>query len=409
MIPIKLAGILFVCFWSLTSVANASDKSKHSIEVEFDGARLVMQAFSDVRVRTDYSTANKRLFPCSFVDQRLECFSVGKTRKEQPYGYTFRFARPIAIVFGGVSAPIDNADSEGESWHAKASDPKYVATLKDFQFRPSTAEEIADAPNGSEALGMDGEDHIFSKVSATQGGAIALEMWQGLLNKRPTRECIQSEDYCSIILRAKWNSASGLARCYIVNAPIGLGLPFNCQMVAIKIKDDWHVLSFNGPAQCEGCGAAAGATCVFEKSSDFDASLLADKVVSVFQAARTNIKLEITKRTNGSIVLSGRNKATPSKFYAGYFDKSFAIYTISKSEFPSDDEAKPEKRLMIEGLFNLLVSSTRSQDDIKYREIGGGRNINDLVWFQKQVMQILERQVIRPLGLNASCDVAPIL
>ncbi|MBR0799071.1 hypothetical protein JQ615_27155 [Bradyrhizobium jicamae] len=386
-------------------------KEQGGLTIEWDGGTINFpKARISLPERDDQASppAKRPTVDCSMIDMRVACWKLRAEKKSkdgpEPYGTNLRFVQPIAIipVPDRQQAWTDAQREKFNDWSERARNPKYVARLPAFKMDELTQAELEDAPNQNPLLGPDSEAHLYAAASSALGGPYALSLWQSLLNRRPTRECLQTGQYCSVVVKGSIDDREAMAYCAIQNSSIGAGIPFNCEIVAYKYRDrdPWYVLSYDGPRQCDGCGAAAGASCTL------DTKLPLEKIVASFVAAmkdgRTNLQLNELKKTASKITLVGRNEATVSKFYAGYYDKSYASYVVESN----DDDGR--RYVTIEGLFNLLISVAPSSQGKDYREFGRGKGDADLEWFQGQVLDIVRKDLAAQLGTKVECDVQPI-
>ncbi len=339
---------------------------------------------------------------CGFMGMKTDCWNTRKRvvskKYTEPYGKNLKFVKPVAIFPMPVKA--DEA-SEDPQWFLPGKE-SLISKLKPFSFPKLSEGDKLKILNDGPLLGTEFEAHAFAQVSETMGGNYVLDIWKSLLGKKPTRECL-ADDYCAIVVDGSFADRDALVYCQIMNSKIGLGIPFNCETVAYKYKaqDQWFVRSYDGPEQCDGCGAAEGASCSLPTQATIET--VADILVKALKAGRTNIQLTQLKKSKHSIELIGQNEGTVSKFYANYYDKSYASYSVSRSE---DDQTQ----VQISGLFNLLISVSPTAGGKNYREIGSGKGASDpdIVWFQGEVLDIVKKDVASKLGVKADCMVQPI-
>lgn len=368
---------------------------------------------------------------CAFLDKKATCVSFKTTRslEWENYGVDLYFLRPIAIIpitWSEVKKREErdaaNAEEDPEdSWSEKARNPEYVKKLRDYEVPEPTEASLSDMVETYGDLGWESsQEDVFARADEAIGGLAALKTWKGLLGRAPKRLCLSDLDYCSVVVSATYGGFEALAYCEVMNSPIGLGLPFKCQTVAYLREGNWYVRSFSGPEQTEG-GAVSGAYCTFvtDKTNDEMAALLA----KALKDGITNIELKPIKQPNGDVILSGKKIAVDSRIYQGYYEKAFAVYTISRDLSAEDDVVKTS----ISGLFNLLISAEPSQNAALYRDFGLATTVDlttslipnrqeaddqsyesDLQWFQSVVLDVINNGMGPELAGKGNCVAAPI-
>lgn len=413
----------------MASILSVAQASSHTLIVEWDGSHIKFENHAmmlyhgpvEIEPRARKAPDRKNLVvDCVFEDQRTKCWKVKSvaTKEWVPYGIDLEYVRPIAILpefFAEAenattkgeftSSPpndLDSADTEIDDWSERAKNKDYVSSLPEFVIRPLDESEVSQLTERYEILGTATESQTFSIATETIGGEYALGLWKGQIGKRPQRICDEVGDYCAVVLPAKYDHKAAIAYCAIMNSAIGLGTPFYCNVVAYKQGQRWWIFSYGSPEQCDGCGAGGGASCSFFTAVGKEKVVLA--VVAALKDGRTNIELKsISESADGTITLAGRNVAVPSKFYSGYYDKSYAVYKVSSS--PSKGGAV----YTVDGLFNLLISVEPSKKGIDYREIGKSSEDDDLFWFQEQVHDVLRTGLKRTLSVEPSCETISLL
>jgi hypothetical protein len=134
-----------------------------------------------------------------------------------------------------------------------------------------------------------------------------------------------------------------------------------------------------------------------------------DQAIAIFvaemKAAKTNIDLIASKKSDEQYVLSGKHVGKNSKFFHNYFEKAFAFYTVSAGK----NVATGKRTLTIEGLYNLLISAEPSPDAKDYRDFGTpSEGESHLAWFQGQVLSIVEKKVMSKVGSHIACGVIDV-
>ncbi|MEH2492470.1 hypothetical protein [Bradyrhizobium sp. AZCC 2230] len=348
----------------------------------------------DVPIWRDQSAKGLQKIDCYFADMKAACFKLtGRPKRDYDYGDGLAFVRPIAVLsyFYGPGEP---------NWD-KVRNTKYLASRKPFAPRILSSKERTELPEHTVVLGHESQSHVFAPADQAIGGMDALEFWKEQVGKRPNRQCLEVQDFCSVVVHGDRKGSEAYAYCSIMNSPIGLGFPFNCNVVAYEEKGGWYVLSYDTPQIREG-GAAFGADCEFETKMSLD-DVLAN-FQSIMKNGITNIDLKEFSRKKQEVSVAGKNLATPSKFFAGYYDNAYAVYTVKVAE--ADPYHK--RSVSIGGLFNLLISVEPSDRSKDYRDIGDGNSDSDLEWFQNQVLAIIKHDLGQKLRLKMTCEVQPI-
>ena len=329
------------------------------------------------------------LIDCAFLDMKTKCWKIKPATKYDVYGVGLKFKNPIAVLpRHSLEEPVV------DDWAERLKSPGYLARRPPFALEVLSEASVAAITEVHDTLGNAGESHAFSPVDETIGGDYALNLWRSFIGKAPARNCFAGGDFCSVIVPAEYGDRDAIAYCAIMNTEIGLGLPFNCSVVAFNGDTKWFVFSYDSPEQCEGCGAGSGASCSVKGDDTIDQ--IASLLVSAVKAGRTNLDLKPIKRTSDGLTLAGKNTATNSKFVSGYYDKSYATYTITKGA----------DGISVDGLFNLLISAEPSPNGVDYRDIGkGASGQSDLDWFQAQVIDILKKGLSENGKREVECEV----
>jgi hypothetical protein len=388
----KLVGLVIsfaVLFMPLCSVAMA----KSQLVIHWDGIRIRTEEADFVKVRSPSQFAGSPIVDCVFNAMKTKCWKLKRTKKSgESYGHNLKFVQPVAVL-PNFERIEPTAEQISEAYQ-QAGNAAFVSSLKQFELRKIPQQAIDSAPDDVAIIGQDSQDWTFSATSETLGGEYALGVWKFLIGKLPKRDCVGGE-VCNVVTRATRNGNEAIARCDIENSKFGLGIPHSCETVAFIRNGIWFVYSYAGPQQCDGCGAGAGTECMLESSLPL--SHIASAVIDALQVGRTNIALKPLTESAESIKLVGRNIGTPSKFYAGYYDRSYATYTISRSGSDSN-------QVTIFGLFNLLISVEQSGKGKDYRDIGNGKDQSDLDWFQNQILDVIKNGLAKKLKVKLSCD-----
>jgi hypothetical protein len=333
------------------------------------------------------------LVDCAFLDMKAKCWRTKPAKKDDVYGVGLKFKNPIAVL-PEHSLKSEAEESEADDWGERAKNAGYLARRPPFTLEVLSEASIAAVTEVHSTLGNAGESHAFSPVDETVGGDYALNLWRTLVGKAPTRNCFTESDFCSVVVRAEHGDREAIAYCAIMNTEIGLGLPFNCSVVAFNGGAKWFVFSYDSPEQCDGCGAGSGVSCSVKGDDTIDQ--IASLLISAVKAGRTNLELKPIKRTSDGLTLLGKNTATNSRFVSGYYDKSYASYTVSKGA----------DGIEVSGLFNLLISAEPSPNGVDYRDIGkGASGQSDLDWFQAQVIDILKKGLSENGKRQVECEV----
>lgn len=372
--------------------------AKEYVTVEWNGIRIRTQDRPTTIVRSTRQYSKFPIVDCAFRRMKTKCWKLRQARIEsngerELYGHNLKFVRPIAIL---PSFSLEENEGQGFDYE-KAYDSTYLSSLRQFEFRKFSAKNLDGILDDGAITGGETEDFTFSVLNQTIGGDYALDIWRSLVGKLPKRECAGT-DGCAVVTKAVKNGGEAIARCSVQNSALGIGIPYNCETVAFANKGTWLLYSYGGPAQCGECGAGGGARCTFE--SKLALKDIAALLVDALQKGRTNITLKSFEETKDSIQLLGQNIGTPSKFFAGYYDRSYAAYTVSRFE---DDITT------ISGLFNLLISVEQSDKGVDYRDFGNGKARSDLEWFQNQVLGVIKSTLSQKLNTELRCKVMPLL
>jgi hypothetical protein len=374
------------------NAATVTNGGPDKVRIEWGSETILLQdrnSGEPIRKTNDSRVIGKSQLDCAIGNARTRCWKLREQRKNEQYGKNLLFVRPIAII------PQINA--------AAATESQKVSKLPAFEFKSVPKDKLAGLLNKSQVLGQDTEAHAFTEVETTIGGVEALALWRQLLGRKPTnQEC--DEDYCAVVVSASRRGDEAIAYCLINGSKkLGLAIPFNCQVVAFKRQKLWYIYSYDGPEGCDGCGAAEGASCAFTTSASIDK--IEEEFISAMKIGKTNITLIEDRRAKGVIVLAGKNVATNSKFFSGYYDNSFAKYSISESKDGN------HRSINIDGLCNLLISAEPVSGGNDYHEIGHAKNsdgMSDVEWFQNQVLTIVKDRVVKKFDPNPDCHVDPI-
>jgi hypothetical protein len=380
------------------------------IKVEWEGLHIAqadLNAKEMVRDSVEGWVTGKPQIDCSFVnsqwsrDMKTTCWQLNKTPDKEwyPYGTNLRFVHPIAIIPELIDVNI-KSDQVHVDWGEKAKDISYVRTLSEFHVKELTPAQL-DQTSNLYGLGDLSESHAFTPVEMTIGGEYALGLWRNLVGKLPSHDCYEGTARCAVVLNSKRAGEEALAYCAIINSPLGLGDPFSCATVAFVRSGKWYVYSYDSPAQSVPRGGfeETGCTIATDKSLDEIAPIF----LSAMRNGKTNIDLREIKRTNDSITYGGKNLATDSKFYKGYFERSSAYYTISKiggsNGTSAFDLLGGGPGVKIDGFFNMLISADPSKNSVDYREIRD----SDIEWFQNQVFNIIKENVGNKISRQVVC------
>ena len=246
----------------------------------------------------------------------------------------------------------------------------------------------------------------FGPVTDVANGEYVLETWKMLAGMKPTRDCLERDDYCSVVTKALVNGRDALAYCAVMNSQDGLGLPFNCAAVAYEDGGRWYVFSADGPAadqDCkDGCGETSDEECTIPSPGSLTLEQVATAVTRAFKEAKTNIKLNVYKKNDNLIIIKGRNVKSDSQFFVGYYDLSEAIYKIRRE--PTDDTSAGGI-ITVDGIFNLVISAEPSDKSNDYRNFSSGKEDSAFIWFQKQILRILQDKVTEILDVPLECHV----
>ncbi|TGS71701.1 hypothetical protein EN844_01575 [Mesorhizobium sp. M3A.F.Ca.ET.201.01.1.1] len=404
---------------------------KSELLIDWDGGQLLVDDLSSGLAEHDPVAMSKFIGlseDCAFWTWRTRCvdFRVTKASEDEYYGAGLLFLRPLAIMPTKASdkarlskEALEGSDEDSREWLEKAHDPAYVQGLDEYVILKPSEADLDEIVAAYDELGWQASlDDVFAPAEVAVGGKVALETWRRLVGRLPKRECLSDGDYCSVVVNASRDKLPALAYCEIANAPAGLGFPFKCQTVAYATEGRWFVRSFSSPEQIDG-GAASGAYCQF--ASDKTNDEIAELLVSALKNGATNIQTTIAKRSNGESVVSGKKIAEDSKFFSGYYEKAFAVYTISR--YKNDDG---NEKVSISGIFNLLISAEPSLDGKLYRDFGVASNDpdataylrvdssshdeydSDLLWFQSVVLDVIKSGLAPEMGKDGECIAATI-
>ena len=389
---------LTILILAIGAPANAAETG---FDVDWQGHKIhfrdaemnLFHGQTEVAVATLINRPSKPTIPCFFSNMKTTCRVLRKAKKDEPYGSNLEFEKPIAIL-PKVNQSVDLPDKLTLA---------YIRSLPDVVILPLSMNEKQEMANTQNLLGYATESHAYTPVDKTIGGDVAISTWQDLKQFKPNKDCLV-DDFCTVVLPAQWGKSEAIAQCEIMNSKIGLGLPFNCNIVAVK-REQWYVFSYDSPVQCDGCGAAEGASCYFETNISLE------NFVNAFQKAMkngmTSIDMKIIKQSKQSgITLAGRNEATESKFFAGYFDRSYAIYNVTET---AAEDGRP-RTINLSGIFNLLISSEPTVNSVNYREFGTDKrgDTTNLEWFQERVLDIVKNSMSKQVPGKVDCEVQPI-
>lgn len=369
---------------TLIALPDAAQAASRKMVVTLDGTNIVMtDKQSDLPVRK-VPEIRKPVVDCLFLGEtRAKCWKLRKAKRKEPYGENLRFVSPIAA--------LPHLDDEQNETEAKPQARVANSKRPEFDFTTWRAAKRAlgispeEFLNKDESLEFEHSEHTFAPVDKTLGGFATIAFWRSLVGKRPTRECFEAGDFCSIVLPAKRNDQEALAYCPIANTGAGLGLPYSCVFVAFVEAGRWFIRAIDSPKGWGG-GGAAGQECQFFSSKSLDE--ISQLFLHVLKTEKTNIELAEFKRTDDSVAYSGKKVASDSRFYKGYFEKASAHYTLSRSD----------GRFSVGGVFVLVISATRSSVDTDYREIG------EINWFQEQVLKIIQDKFAKKIGYSVGCQ-----
>lgn len=344
-------------------------------------------------------TGNDKYIDCVIGNSRTMCLKKNTPLKDDDaYGANLQFKDPVAIFISNDSNSYQhNFDLTPDNEHKNS---LIVKKLKKYKPTTPSNKEILKSVYKHPTLGLATESHVYAPVSKAIGGVEYLKLWRSLINITPTNahKCVT---VCSVVLNAELNGKEAIAYCAIFNSNIGLGIPFQCTPVAYNKNGEWWILSYDSPELCGGCGASGGVFChiTTNKSQSELVSILIDGI----KKSKMNISLKITDRIKriGDVELSGKNIAVNSQFFDGYYDLSYARYNIS----PLDNDTP--QTFMIDGYFNLVISSEQSPDTKDYRDISNiGKNgeESDELWFQGKILEII-KSIIQPISVkDVDCE-----
>jgi hypothetical protein len=340
------------------------------------------------------------IFDCVFDRQKTKCYRYERVSGVRPYGTGWYYVKPIAIFPGQESnAPLTKEEEEStDPWAYRHKRIRSLRSLSETDVINWKIEDMIS--QRSSVYGMT-EVTDFVPIEHVLGGQRALNQWRSSVGILPKNECV-AEESCGVFVEGRIRSMQAIAYCSIQNSEIGVGLPYNCDLVAIEKPSGWHVVSQTSPEQCDGCGAGAGASCSAETEVSLEDAV--DIFQNVMRQERTNIDLKLLRKTDTKAVLAGKNIASPSKFFRNYYDLSYGSYTVSV------DFSNKKRIVDFSGVFNLLISAERSSNSIDYREIGSrDNNKSSIVWFQEQVMSQIRDKVVKQIGKISHCEVFPDL
>ncbi|MDC9808713.1 MULTISPECIES: hypothetical protein [Rhizobium] len=354
------------------------------------------------------SLAHLPIVNCLYkVQYYRECYRIAKRKADQvAYGENMKYVHPVAFIPPVLQPdladeqPSDDDEPYDELRYEKAE----KGELQKFRLKELSPVEEATIPEVSDIYA--GEDSGYALIDDTEGGQYVLDLYGRLANRLPKRECTEGEDYCSVVLRADHKNRPAFVYCQITNSALGVGLPFNCDVVAFQGKAGWYVYGEMGPAECDGCGAVSGASCYVETKATLDD--FAEVFSNVVKKSKIDISLEKIPNAKamvpGTIKLGGFAKAKESKFYKGYYEKASANYSIY------ENEESGKREIHVDGLYVLLVSSEPSlSDDVVYHDIPTkDEDYSNIEWLQKQISEIYEKQLAAAFKTPVMCDVAPI-
>ena len=402
-----------VAFAVFVFLVGSSHRGNAETLIHWDGLEISLSDLKDVDPgnirgqKAEKKLRSKKVINCEYLRKRTKCYIIGPNTGV--YGENMSFVSSIAVI----PESIENIDDQREkpdpdlddNGKYRVFDQSYVDTLMEFSPRLEVYSKKARAvivDYYSDMLASDTYDVGFSAVSTTVNGDAALAFWRSMVGQMPKRECRETNNYCAVILSATQNGRPALVYCGVANTKIGIGLPFNCRFVAFQGKQSWYVLSYLGPSWCDGCGASSGAYCTLQSNVKLnDAAKIFAVVV---KSSKMNLSLSM-ENVRGEVRLTGKNTAINSQFFDGYFDRSFAVYNMSAR---NRDDGKRE--IVIEGLFNLLISAEPSQEAKYYRDIDANADdvLGNLGWLQEEVSKIFEDKFSKKMRTNVECSVEPI-
>jgi hypothetical protein len=385
----RAAALVLLTLVALALPDRAYATSRNMV-VTLDGTNIVMTdktKLKPVRKVRKVFELNKPVVDCQLDEARTKCWELRKAKKTEPYGVNLRFVNPIPV--------LPHVGGDEQETEVKPKTSSTISKLPEFEFPswPVGKKVFGTSPevfsNKDQSLYFEHSEHIYAPVDKTLGGIPTLEFWRGLVGKRPTRECFEAGDFCSIVLPAKRDGQEALAYCPIANTSTGLGLPYSCIFVAFVESGRWFIRALDGPKDWDG-GGPVGLECTFHSSKSL--AEISQFLLNVLKSEKTNIELSEHKRTDNSVSYSGKKIAADSQFFKGYFEKASAHFTISGPGSSSWDG------FSISGVFVLVVSASRSVVDTDYREIG------EINWFQDQVMKIIQDKVAKKVGYSVGCE-----
>lgn len=339
-------------------------------------------------------TGNDKYIDCLIGNSRTLCLKKNTPLKDDDaYGSNLKFKDPIAIFISNDSNSYQHSfDLTPDNEHKNS---LIVKKLKKYKPTIPSDKKILESVYEHSTLGLATESHVYAPVSKAIGGDVYLKLWKSLINITPknNRKCVT---VCSVVLNAEFDGKEAIAYCAIFNSNIGLGIPFQCTPVAYNKNGEWWILSYDSPELCGGCGASGGVFCHI--TTNKSQSELVSTLIDGIKKSKMNISLKITNRTKriGDVELSGKNIAVNSQFFDGYYDLSYARYNIS----PLDNDTP--QTFIIDGYFNLVISSEQSPDTKDYRDISNiGKNgeKSDELWFQGKILEII-KSIIQPISVK---------
>ena len=384
-----------------------AEKKSPSLKIEWQGDVIT---FSDSDPFLEYGRVHidkwsdkkkgRREIDCLYASFKTKCFYSGiRKGKYDPYGVDLLYSHPIAIFL--ETANFDKIQMiQREITYNDVKDKKFIKSLAKYKVIIPSDDVINTSPDKYEALGTNTESHVYAPVDMAIGGVEYLEAWRSLIGKMPKKYCTDFYDSCSVVVNSSWGGKTAISYCLIFNSSVGIGIPFLCSVVAFEEDSHWWILSYNSPELSGGKGAAGGAACNLRTNKSLNE--IKAMVIHNVKESKMNIDLKTDKEDATHVDLSGKNTAIDSRFFQGYYEKSFATFSI----YFEPEEGGAYNDVMISGFFNLDVSAEPSKNGIDYHDVSSVQKDgeeSDEEWFQRQVSLII-KDFLRKEDKDVSCD-----
>jgi hypothetical protein len=330
--------------------------------------------------------------------------------KTKCFAKKYRYLPKIESFYRVFVRPIAIQPNDLERQQAHEDDNSPIDHLPTLTVPPILPGDLTKTLQEKEDPGGLYTDVAYTNVQTAIGGTYALNNWKRLVGRTPRpatyvsfgkygENCVGiGQFYCGAVVDSKWNDSDSISYCSILSTSIGLSTPFNCIVIAVKRGQDWFIVSYNSTRGCHGCGAGDVTQCDIETTKSV--TEVAAVLTAVMGSEKTNIQLHPQQPSNENrVFLAGKNIATESQFFAGYYDESYAFFDVAGSG----------GGIVIQGIFNLLISADPSPDSKSYRDIGnekqGERDITDLEWLNKMIFAILKKKLSEKIGGHVDCTV----